>query len=101
MEKYGEEDAKFIWEQMHPVHEDNNAVFIDIPETAHLGHRQRFEAKAAAAGKQVRHLTGDLRLIRALLSGEWASEEFLIVNPGEQTAGVYDWHEILRAKPAE
>jgi hypothetical protein len=101
VEQYGEEDARYIWEQMHPaLPGDDKAVFIDIPETAHLGHKQQFEAKAAAAGKRTVHLSGDLRLIRALLSGDWSEEEFLTVRPGETIAGVYDFDRIVTARKA-
>jgi hypothetical protein len=99
-DQYGEEDAKYIWEQMHPNHDNNRAVFIELPQTAHLGHARRFEEKAAKAGKETRHLPGDIRLIKKLIFGEWDEREFLIVNPGEKIRGVYDWHEIVRADKA-
>lgn len=98
VERYGEEDARFVWDQMHPATpETARVVFIDVPEMSHLGHKAKFEEKALVAGKQVEHLPGDLRLIRKLLNGQW-DEEFLVLEPGRKTAGVYDWEEILRAK---
>jgi len=100
--RYGEEDARYVWSQMHP--EDGPAqrtVFIDVPETAHLGHRAAFERKAAEAGKSVEHLSGDLRLIRMLVGGAWDPAEFLVVRPGEEVAGVYDWDEIVKGRRVE
>lgn len=98
VEQYGEEDAKFIWEQMHPQH-DHKAVFIELPQTRHLGYAQKFEAKAQAAGKECMQLDGDIRLIENLLSGQWDQKEYLTVPPGGAIEGVYDWEEILRARP--
>ena len=99
VEQYGEENAKFIWENMHPSHPKlpNKAVFIDIPETAHLGYAERFQARAGTEGKEYVRLQGSLALIRKLISGDWDPADFLIVPPGRRTAGVYDWSEIVRA----
>jgi hypothetical protein len=101
VEKYGEENAKYIWEQMHPlVHtSDNRAVYIEVPEFAHLGYVERFRAKCAEADRTCVELPGDLRLVRKLIQGEWDAEEFLTVQPGRQTQGVYDWTEIIRSQP--
>jgi hypothetical protein len=96
--QYGEEDARYIWEQMHPRREQQKAVFIDLPETRPLGYAQRFQERAAAAGKETQLLEGNIRLIEALLMGNWNPEEFLTVPPGQRIEGVYDFHEIVRAR---
>lgn len=98
VEQYGEEDAKYIWDQMHPQHDQNGkAVFIDLPETRHLGHAERFGEKALEAGKQFVRLDGDMRLIRALIDGNWNDQEFLTVAPGQTIEGVYDHDKVMRA----
>ena len=97
VQQYGEEDAKYIWEQMHP-HQDNKAVFINLPETAPLGQGEMFARKAAAAGKQCQQVEGDIRLIRSLLFGQWDEKEFLVVPPGKTIEGVYDHDQVVRAK---
>lgn len=98
VEKYGEEDAKYIWEEMHPSHGNNKAVFIDIPETSHLGYAEKFRAKAEAAGKEPVRLDGSLRLIDGLLRGEWNEKDYLVVPPASTIEGVYDWDQVVRAK---
>lgn len=99
VEKYGEEDAKYIWAEMYPEHADEKAVFIDLPQTTHLGYAKEFRAKAAAAGKQPVELPGDIRLIQNLINGEWDPQEYLRVPPASAIDGVYDWDEVMRAKP--
>lgn len=103
VEQYGEENARFIWESMHPVTPEGmeeRAIFIEVPETAHLGAVEAFRAKVEGDHRTFIKLDGDLRLIRKLIGGEWDPEEFLVVPPGQKTQGVYDWSEILRAVPA-
>lgn len=104
VEQYGEDDAKYIWETMHPEvleNAQNKAVFIDLPETAPLGYAEKFKTQAAAAGKECVRLEGNIRLIRNLLFGEWSPEDFLIVPPTQQTVGLYDWSEIIGTKPQQ
>ncbi len=99
VEKFGEEDAKFIWAEMHPEHGNNKAVFIDLPETRHLGYAEKFKAKAEAAGRESVRIDGDIRMIDNLLKGEWDPKEYLIVPPANSIEGVYDWEQVVRAKP--
>jgi Protein of unknown function (DUF1638) len=104
VEQYGEENAKYIWDSLHPQEleqTNNEVVFIDLPETAALRSADRFREKAAQEGKTCVHMQGSLALIRKLLDGDWDPDEFLVVEPGQQTVGVYDWTEIIRAKPGE
>lgn len=99
VEQYGEEDARFIWEQMHPEHDQNQkAVFIDLPETRHLGYAGEFEKKAAEIGREYVYLEGSSRLIRGLIDGNWPESDYLIVPPGGVIDGVYDHDEVVRLK---
>jgi hypothetical protein len=98
VEKYGEEDARFIWAEMHPVLNNDKAVFIELPQTKHLGYAEQFKAKAAEAGKKAVELPGDIRLIENLINGQWDAKEYLTVPPTAATEGVYDWEEVIRAK---
>jgi hypothetical protein len=98
--QHGEENARYIWETLHPQRPgDDQAVFIRMPGIEDGRHLARFRIQVEAMGKQCAELTGDLRLIEALLEGSWDESEFLVVPPGHQTAGVYDWEEIVRATP--
>jgi len=102
VEQYGEDNAKYIWESMYPEgleSANHPVVFIDVPETSCLGCEQRFREKVAKEGRTCRRLHGDMRLIRRLIDGEWDADEFVIVEPGHQPAGVYHWNEVLRARP--
>lgn len=102
VEQYGEDNARYIWDSMHPENPDpmtTRAVFIDIAETSGLGAAERFRTQAESDGKTWVQFDGSLALIERLLNGEWDPADFLIVEPNHQTAGVYDWTEIVRAVP--
>ena len=68
--QYGEEDAKYVWETLHPPELENanpKAVFINIPETTPPEYLQRFQQKATEAGKECLELPGNMRLIHKML----------------------------------
>lgn len=94
VEKYGEENAKYLWETLHPELNDNELIFIDIPETSHLGYCEKLKALASEQGKTVKVIEGDARLINGLIEGNWDEKEFLIVPPGKTIKPVYDYDKI-------
>lgn len=98
--QYGEENGRYIFETLHGsirAAEGKRIVFIDLPETRHLNALERCRILAEAEGKELVVLEGSSRLLRKLIHGEW-DDEFLIVEPGQRIAGVYDWEEIIRAE---
>jgi len=62
-----------------------------------FGYTEQFKAKAEAEGKTFVRVEGSMILIRQLLEGEWNPADFLVVEPGQKTMGVYDLTEIVRA----
>jgi hypothetical protein len=92
--QYGEENAAYIWETMHPQAKETKLRFIEMPETSGLGYAEAMRAKAAEEGKEFLLIPGDSRLLRALLAGGWDEGEFLVVPPGKSVVGVYD-HELV------
>lgn len=95
VELYGEENARYLWETMHPEKNYSDIIFIDVPETREPRIEARLRAEAERLGKPLRELPGSLRLIEALLAGDWASNEFLVVPPGRRVGGVYDQDEVI------
>ncbi len=100
--QYGEDNARYVWESLHGSSDspaDPHVVFIDVPETTWPGCEACFRERATDQGKTCLRAEGSLKLIRRLLDGEWTSDEFLVVEPGHRTVGVYDWTEIIRSQP--
>lgn len=101
VEQYGEENAKYIWETLHPEkdpnEEDQRLMFIEIPELRHLGYAEQCKSKAQADGEEFVELEGSIELIEKLIFGEWSEDDFLIVEPKQRIMGVYDMNEVVRA----
>lgn len=103
VEQYGEEDARYIYDAMHPKLEGElqPVYFIRIPEIPCEEALNRCRERAETEGRPFRTLDGSLHLIRGLLSGRWPEEEFLIVKPGEMIRQVGDWDKIIRTATIE
>jgi hypothetical protein len=102
VEKYGEDNAKYIWETLHPKEKpwekDNRVVYIEIPELQHLGYAEQCRRRAKADGKDFVVLDGSVELIEKLIFGQWSEEDFLTVKPNQRITAIYDMDEIIRAK---
>jgi hypothetical protein len=95
VEKYGEENARYILEAMTVSDPDNRLVYIDVPEFSHLGYAELCRKRAEADGRDFVLLPGDIRLIRMLTGGQWNDDEFQVIPPGRTIAATYDWDRIV------
>lgn len=97
VKQYGEEDAQFVWEAMHPKAEgmEDRAVFIDIPEIHFPEKIADFQRQAEEEGKKFVLLKGNLKIINDLLNGNWNDAVFLQVMPGEKIIPLYDWDNVI------
>lgn len=99
VDKYGKEDALYIWNTMYKAGEsDNKIIYITCPEIEDEAHIDKVILDAAQKGKSIELLEGDSRLIFNLINGEWNNDEFLIVNPGEEITAVYDYKKVFETK---
>ncbi|NOZ23594.1 MAG: DUF1638 domain-containing protein [Planctomycetes bacterium] len=91
VEKYGEDNARYIMEQMGAWKQNYTTMaFIDMGIANGLEYDKGAEAEAHENGWEYRRLEGDLRLIRNLLDGEWNENEFLVLQPGESIVASND-----------
>jgi len=99
VERYGEDNAKFIWQTLHPVREDEPALFIDLPETStpEAMERARVRLEADGAAREWKKEPGNIRMIHQLINGVWPDEEYLQVPPFHVTQGVYDLKQVIAA----
>lgn len=86
VEKYGEDNAKFLLEQESQWYSNyNRAAFIDTG-LGDIEYYRRFTQHVADTKEwSYEEVKGDLRLVDKLFYGEWDESEFLIVQPGQKT----------------
>lgn len=89
--KYGEDNARYLMEvQGSWTKHYSRAAFIDTGLVEGNSHKALAQEKARENGWRYEELEGNLRLLRRLLDGEWDTEEYLIVRPGEEIVPSYD-----------
>ncbi len=102
VEQYGEDDARYIWDAMHPrLDGELQPVYFIHTVEADADVCAACREKADAEGREFRELAGDLRLLRMLLNGGWPPDEFLVVKTGEAIRQTADWDVIMTAVPAD
>jgi len=96
IEKYGEENAEYIWSAIHPADKVQELIYIDIPETSNPAWLEQIKREAENQGKTVRVIQGSIKMIQSLICGEWDEEDFLVVPPGFSVKGVYDQNLVIK-----
>lgn len=98
IERYGEENAKYLWEELSKMRHYSKLAFIETGVEPDDSFERRTESDAAARGWEYEKLAGDLSLLRRLLDGPWDDRDFLVVPPGHRIEFSYD-DNIVRCVP--
>jgi len=91
VEKYGEDKAKFRWEQLGDMTRNYSGVtFIEMG----VGPDEQFERQAreeaAEQGWKFEKIVGDMSLIRTMVDGPWDDDRFLVIPAGQKIEPSYD-----------
>lgn len=95
LNKYGEDNAKFLWDTLHPQREFESAIFIKTDETYDEKIYKKFANECK--GIDVKTVKGEMTIIEKLLNCS-IDDDLLLVNPGEKIVAKYDNEEIIVAK---
>ena len=91
VEKYGEDNAKYIMETLGDgLRNYDRLTYIDMGVQENLGYDEQAARDAEEKGWTFERVAGDLGLLRKLVDGEWGSDVFLVVEPGETVAASHD-----------
>jgi len=91
VEKYGEDNAKYLFEVLQSWMEHyDRAAYVDLGFCENMAFREHTKAVAAERGWKYVEVKGDPRLVIDLLEGNWDSGRFLVVEPGETVEAVHD-----------
>lgn len=87
---YGEENAKFLFEQFNAFRQHYKGLtYISLPVASDEASRRRAQAEAAKEGWKFEEVNGSLRLLEQLVNGDWNGTDVLLVPPGA----------VIRARP--
>ncbi len=91
VEKYGEENAKFLIDQEKQWTVNyTRAAFINMGIGDIERYRQFTQDLARDRGWEYRELEGDISFITRLAHGDWDTEDFLTVPPGQTITESFD-----------
>ncbi len=91
VEKYGEDNAKFLIEQEQQWYRHyTRAAYIDSGLGDVEAYRKFTQDLAADRGWEYAQIEGDLALIDRLAGGHWHGEDFLKIEPGQSIAESFD-----------
>lgn len=91
VEKYGEDNARYLMEVMGgwvQNYTQGAYIFFDFDRDLHL--RERVQEICRRHGWNYTEMPGDLRLLQRWVDGEWDSDDFLVVPPGQKVIATYD-----------
>ncbi len=99
LEKYGEENAKYLMEvEQGWLQHYTHAAYIRHKPLDFLGYDRVTKETAQKKGLEYRELPADLNLLQRMLAGQWDSEDFLVVAPGEEVTATND-EKIMQSVP--
>lgn len=102
VEKYGKDNADFLFEQLQQQATEKYATctFIEMGVEPDGRFEQQARQHAANRGWGFRKLEGDMGLLRRLVNGPWNEADFLTVPPGHEIAPSYG-DDIVKAVPID
>lgn len=99
VEKYGEDNADYLMEVMGAWREHyNRAAFIDMGIGDPTETRAMAEKEAKAREWSFDPMNGSYVITKRLIDGDWAEEDYLILQPGERLEMSHD-ESIIKAVP--
>lgn len=97
VERYGEDNARYLREQLSQMRFYTKLAFIETGIEPDDSFEQQTIELAKERQWEFEKLQGDLNLLYRLLNGIWDEKDFLIVPPGHQIEFSYD-DDIVRIK---
>ena len=91
VEKYGEENAKYIWETLGAWKSAySRMTYIDMGLKLDDEYAARAREEATGNGWEFDRIEGDWTLLTGLFEGDWDDEDFLLVEPGDVVEASFD-----------
>ena len=96
--KYGEDNAKFLYEKLYDTTKNYGGyTFIEMGVEPDDRFEHHARQKAEQMGWRFEKLQGDMTLIHQLVEGDWPADRFLVVQPGYRVAASFD-EQVIRTE---
>jgi hypothetical protein len=97
--KYGDDNGRYLYEEMTRYRSQySKLTFIETGLEAGAKFVAEAAAEAQENGWAFERLPGDLAWLRNMVGGEWAEDEFVVAEPGQQIVASYD-PGVVKVKP--
>lgn len=96
-EKYGEENAKYIYEKLTRMVHYDKIAFIETGIEPNDQFKQQARKLSESRSWNFETIPGDLSLLKTLLDGPWNDRNFLVLQPGQSLDFDYTGN-ILKSK---
>ena len=91
VEKYGEDNARFLYEQLYDMTRNyRQLTYIRMGVEPDDRFERHTERQARERGWSFEAVDGDMSMIRRLVDGEWSDHEFLTIPPGGRAVASMD-----------
>ena len=91
VEKYGEDNAKFLYDEFQAMRRNYKQItFIEMGIEPDDRFERHAEEEAKQHGWKYEKVQGNLSLIHRLVDGIWDEKDFLVAQPGQKIAPAYD-----------
>lgn len=101
VEKYGEDNAKYLFETLHqPRRNYGQFTYIEMGVEPDDRFERQTQEAAERQNWKFEKLQGDMSLIHRLVDGPWVNDDFLVLQPGWRLAARFD-EDIIQAEKAD
>ncbi len=88
--RYGEENGRFLAENLRGMRHYSQLTYIETGIEPNQDFERHAQIQAAEQNLAFEKMVGDLSLLQCLVGGQWDSNDFLVVLPGQRIAFSYD-----------